>query len=70
MVNVGESGVFQRELQLLIAQNIDHDSSIQSESRVVGSQLRDLAQKATAVLKNMSFAGLPLPFGGIGEGAT
>ena len=70
LVNVGESGIVQRKLQFLIAQNIDHDGSIKSESRVVGGQMRNLTQKATTVLKNMSFAGLPLPFGGIGEGAT
>ena len=70
LVNVGESGVVQRELQFLIAQNVDHDSSVKSESRVVGSQVRNLTQKAATVLKNMSFASLPLPFRGIGEGAT
>ena len=70
LVNVGEPGIVQRKLQFLIAQNIDHDGSIKSESRVVSSQMRNLTQKATTVLKNMSFAGLPLPFRGIGEGAA
>ena len=73
LVNVGETGVVQRKLQFLIAQNIDHDSSVKSESRVVGSQVRDLTQKATTILKNMSFASLPFPFGGTvpeGDGAT
>merc|ERR1712018_29034 len=68
LVNIGEAGFFEGKLQLVRIQNIDQNSSIKSKTRVVGSQTRDLTQKATTVLKNMSFASLPTPFGGKGSG--
>ena len=71
LVDLGELGLFQRQLELVLGQNIDKDSSVNSKARVVGSQFGHAGQQATAVLENVLLALLPSPFTGVtSEGAA
>ena len=71
LVDLGELGLFQRQLKLVLGQNIDKDSSVNSKARVVGSQFGHAGQQATAVLENVLLALLPSPFTGVtSEGAA
>ena len=71
LIDLGELGLFQRQLELVLGQNIDEDSSVNSKTREVGSQFGHAGQQATAVLENVLLALLPSPFAGAGgEGAA
>ena len=59
----------QIKLQFLGANNIDHNSSIEAETRVVRGQLGNTIQQPTTILKDVGFAGLPTKFRR-GNGAT
>ena len=70
LIDLGELGLLQRQLEPVGGQNIDKDSSVDSNSGVVRSQFGHADQQATAVLEHVLLALFPSPFGGGGEGAA
>jgi hypothetical protein len=70
LIDASKLGMLQAKLELLLADDIDEDGSINSKTRVVGSHLGHASQQATTVFKHMLLASLPTPFRRSSESAT